>query len=232
MLSERRPKLSSADKDALILYAGAPWIKRSMDADELGHTAAYTRGAKLHDEIHGPVVPAHLDPHYKRSTQTSLRFESVVGREPKPGDILRYVDVERSQEAFLSKIRGFIGAWQRQIPDMLCPLRIDDGRLYRHLRKSTCSPCNGLAALDGGWHEAIDEGPQSRWRDVERETAGEVGPPVNLAEIPRVAAVVFLGVVNGKHRCRPATEDELQRAANPDAGGHCGNHGNKADSSS
>jgi hypothetical protein len=94
---------------------------------------------------------------------------------------------------------------------MLCPWKIEDRRLYRHLRKGACSPGNGLAALDGGWHEAIDEGPQSRWRDVEREAWGEVGPPINPAEIPRVAAVVFEGVVDGKHRCRPATAAEAQQ---------------------
>jgi hypothetical protein len=29
--------------------------------------------------------------------------------------------------------------------------------------------------------------------------------------MPTIGGVVFLGVVSGKHRCRPATEEELLR---------------------
>ena len=208
LLAQRRPKFSGADRDALILYAGAHWINRSMEPDGLEHTAAYQRGRKLHDERHGPVIPAHLDPHYKRSTQASLRFELVFGREPKPGDSLRYIDVERSHEAFLSSIGDFIGAWRRQIPDMLCPLKIEDGRLYHRLRRGACWPGNEIIAIEGEWREAIDQSPQRWWSNVERDV-GEVGLGVNLAEMPRVSAVVFSGVVDGQHRCRPATEEDL-----------------------
>ena len=41
---------------------------------------------------------------------------------------------------------------------------------------------------------------------------GEPWPPISM--IPTIQAVTFMGVVNGKHRCRPATEAEIQLAAN------------------
>src|SRR5205814_2805853 len=155
--------------------------------------AAYQRGRKLHDERHGPVIPAHLDPHYKRSTQASLRFELVFGREPKPGEMLRYIDVERSHGAFLSSIKDFIGAWQRQIPDMLCPLKIEDGHFYHHLRRGACSPGGEIIAIEGEWREAISQGPQRWWSNV-IWAVGEVGLALNQAKAPYVAAVTFLGV--------------------------------------
>jgi hypothetical protein len=51
------------------------------------------------------------------------------------------------------------------------------------------------------WQENTDDGPQARWRNVERDaTASEPDAPEDK---PAVPAIRFLGVVNGKHRCKP-----------------------------
>ena len=41
-----------------------------------------------------------------------------------------------------------------------------------------------------------------------RREYGKPWPPIST--IPRIPAVTFMGVVNGKHHCRPATDEEIQ----------------------
>ena len=86
----------------------------------------------------------------------------------------------------------------------MCPYKFEGDRLFRHLRKGARSPCNGHAAIEGGWHEAINEGPEWNWRQVEQCVNYNRWPPPNLKDIPAIPAIMFLGVVDGKHACRPA----------------------------
>jgi len=67
-----------------------------------------------------------------------------------------------------------------------------------------------LAALDGGWHEAIDQGPEWNWLDVEQDAKGYTWPPPRLKDIPTIPAIVFLGVVDGEHKCRPVNPKEWE----------------------
>jgi hypothetical protein len=53
------------------------------------------------------------------------------------------------------------------------------------------------------WHEAIDEGPEWNWREVEKDVNGYAWPPPKPEDIPTIPAIVFLGLVDGKHPCRP-----------------------------
>ena len=79
--------LSTADRDALVMYNGACYLTTRMDPgpERLQGTAAYRRGQTLHDAIYGPILPAHLDPHYQRSTGASLQFEELYGPSSQPG---------------------------------------------------------------------------------------------------------------------------------------------------
>ena len=114
-------------------------------------TAAYRRGQTLHDAIYAPILPAHLDPHYQRSTGASLQFEELYGRELTAGDMLQRSDIERCHEWYLSRVARFIAAWQRQIPEALCPLKIEDGCLYEREMAGL-----GGREAPGGWREAIE----------------------------------------------------------------------------
>jgi hypothetical protein len=187
LLSQLTPKLSQDDKDALVLYQGACYLTTRMEGhNRLEGTPVYARGRELSAAMYGPVVPAHLDPHYKRSTGGSLKFEGLYGREPIAGDMLRRSDVERDRERYLCRIKRFVDAWQRQMPEAVCPLRIDNGDIY-------------CCELQEGWRKGIPWGREDWWEDL----AYELG--VSRSEMQRIPAVVFLGVIDGQHRCRPAT---------------------------
>ncbi len=205
-LLTRKNTLCQDDEDALVLCYATVHLPSSIEPcyADLEATAAYRRGMELHKSRHGEIVPADFSKHIERSTRTSLEFEYVFGREPKNGDVLTFehVQVVRGTDA-LKKIFGpLIEAWQRQIPDLICPYKFEGDRLFRHLRKGACRSCNGIAATEGGWHEAIDEGPEWNWREVEKELKGWKCPQ-RLEDIPTIPAIMFLGVVDGKHACRP-----------------------------
>ena len=103
------------------------------DSRALENTPAYKRGEELRDAIYGPVIPFHQNPHAQRSNMASIYFEQLHGREPVTGDVLCQSDWETYQLLELSSLAHFIEAWRRQIPDMVCPLKIEEGRrVYLH----------------------------------------------------------------------------------------------------
>jgi len=103
-----------------------------------------------------------------------------------------------------------IAAWQRQLPDLPCPLKFEDGRLFKRQR-------------NGDWFEEVSVGWVAHWRGVECDAGSATeneaygismqpgSNPDELANPISILAVTFLGVIDGKHVCRPATEQELQQ---------------------
>ena len=206
-LSSKRSTLSQDDDDALLVFQSTCHFDASMEPNcsDLKATAVYRRGEQLHDKLCSPVVPAHLDKRAQRSTRASLEFEYTFGHEPVAGDVLAFehLKIVRGPVALKILFGPVIEAWHRRLPQLQCPYKFEGDRLFRHLRKGACSPCNGMAALEGGWHEAINEGPEEHWRAVEQHVTNNRWPPPNLKDIPTIPAVVFLGVIDGEHRCRP-----------------------------
>lgn len=183
--------MSDDDMDALVLYAGAVYLDARMKPNyrELEATAAYQRGAELCRLRRGPILLAHLDQHLERSSPASLEFESVHGREPKAGDVLSYQDVARDRSTeFLA---AFIDAWNRRLPGLVCPLKVQGGVPYFRTLGDDSSEV---------WQEKIDADPQARWRAVQRDATGNDSGA--LEGKPAAPAVRFLGVMSGKHRCK------------------------------
>jgi len=92
-----------------------------------------------------------------------------------------------------------IEAWQRQLPELTCPLRFEGGRLFRRLRPERRGD-------EAKWEEYPGIQWVERWfaiPEVLANSAIEASEPI--------LAVMFLGVVGGRHQCRPATAEELQR---------------------
>ncbi|MBZ5723253.1 MAG: hypothetical protein LAO03_23190 [Acidobacteriia bacterium] len=108
----------------------------------------------------------------------------------------------------------FIEAWQRRVPELPCPLKFEDGRVFER-REPRFN--NGQE-----WEEVLDYRPEWNWRWVEEEAKGMKGELSELDSIPTIAGVVFLGLIDGKHKCRPATEDELRQARPEPSGGILG----------
>jgi hypothetical protein len=87
------------------------------------------------------------------------------------------------------------------MPNHPCPLKQENGLLF----------CRFDPASNHGveWEEAREQYPEVWWRYAEYEAYAHLGI-LALSTTPHTEAVVFLGVVDGKHRCRPATEAEMQ----------------------
>jgi hypothetical protein len=178
---------------------------------DLEATTVYRHGMELHGLRHGKTNLSHYNAHLDRSNRASIEFGYAFGREPNQGDILsfQHVQVTRGPAALKVVFGQLIEAWRRQIPDLMCPYKFEGDRLFRHLRRGACRPCNGGAAIEGGWHEAIDEGPEWNWREIEKEMNGYSWQPPKLADIPTIPAIEFLGLVDGKHAFRLAFSQDL-----------------------
>jgi hypothetical protein len=166
-LLSQRTALSQDDEDALLLFESTGRLYASMQPNysDLEATAVYRRGAQLYDRLRPPIVPVHLDQRAQRATRASLEFQLIFGREPRDGDLFcfEHLQISRGPAALKNSFVPIIEAWNRQLPELLCPLKFEGDRLFRHYR-------------DGGWHEERDEGPESAWRYIEWKANGNNRP--------------------------------------------------------
>jgi len=199
-----RPKFSRQfDEDALAIYNCTAYLDARMEPSyrDVEATAIYARGQTLRDKLYGPIIPCRLDAHHKRRTRASGEFELAFGREPKEGDILRcqHVALMHSPENHSIHFGKLIEAWQRQLPQLTCPLRFEDGRLFRRLSPER-------RGEEAKWEEYVGIHWVERWFAIP-----EVFANSDIEASEPVLGVMFLGVVGGRHQCRPAIAEELQR---------------------
>lgn len=198
---ESRFRLTQYERDCLALYNGEVYLTAQMwpDYQDLERTEAYKRGQEIHYRFFGPPIPAHLDERLKRDTTASLCFLVIHGREPKPGDILRYEELVEIWAGERAKgIKRFGEAWARQIPNLPFPLKFEEGKFY--YRSANSKP-------PGQWVEDDEHDPHSEWAGIQREAFG-LGPAWSEASDfdDRIAirAVVFVeGEESGRYRIQP-----------------------------
>ena len=118
------------------------------------------------------------------------------------GDILCYehLKVVHSTQNYSREFGRFVEAWQRQLPHLVCPLKFEDGHLLRRL-----SP-ESLGATSK-WEEDVRIQAEERWVRIP-----EVLATADFDSMTVISAVVFLGVVGVKHKCRAMTEQEFLQA--------------------
>jgi len=195
------------DYDAGTIYCGMLYLDATMypSYDRVEPTEVYARGKELHEKRYGPIVPAHLDSHLKRSTLASIAFEFVFDREPRVCDILRFEHVTTllAPQANAFYFGESIEAWHRQLSHLECPLRFEDGTLFKRLMPER-------RLQDARWEQDSSIGPEQKWWGIECEMNRRLGMSTIQAE--EGLALTFLGVsaVDGKHECRPATSEELK----------------------
>ncbi|HKV82564.1 MAG TPA: hypothetical protein VJP02_30730 [Candidatus Sulfotelmatobacter sp.] len=162
-------------------------------------TQIYARGQALRNSIYGPIIPAYKNDHLKRYTRASGEFELAVGREPKVGDILRLQHVRRMHgtKVYARFFEKLSEAWQRQLPQFPCPLKFEDGRLFRRLMPNK-------RGEEPTWEEDVSIDAEVRWLKIP-----EVYADTNFENMETISGLIFLGVQNGKHRCRAATNEEF-----------------------
>jgi hypothetical protein len=193
--------LSQFDEDALSIYSAMSYLDATLSPTyhDVEPTAAYVRGQELRDAIYGPIIPAHQNEHLKRYTRASGEFELAFGREPRIGDILCYEHLAwmHSSENYSRIFGRLIAAWQRQLPRLTCPLKFEDGKLFRRI-----SP-NRRGEMPT-WEEDVRIQPEERWLSIR-----EVLLNTDFEAMSTPSAIVFLGVVGVKHQCRSLTEEDL-----------------------
>lgn len=211
--SPRNHEKLQRDEDALLLYQMKYELHGPVypDYSVVEKLPIFVHANELRLQKYGPILPAHEWPTaWNESTQASREFRRCFGRDPKAGDLLRWehVRVMRGAELYEQEVLPQIAAWERQIQNLSCPLKFENGRLFKRNRR-------------GEWFEEISVKWQYHWIQiqsnagvaVERTSELLMHPYGDVDDIMTVAikGVVFLGVINGKHACRPATREELRR---------------------
>lgn len=191
------------DDDALAIYNCTAYLDARMEPTyhEVEPTEIYARGTALRDKLYGPIIPCHLDDHHKRYTRASGEFELAFGREPKAGDMLRceHVAAMHSPENYAIHFRKMFEAWQRQLPELTCPLRFEGERLSRRLKPEG-------RGEEPQWKKYAEFHWVKRWFAIPEVLANS-----DIEARKPVRGLMFLEAVGGSHQCRPATDEELQR---------------------
>lgn len=203
-LSKPRPEsLSRFDEDALTIYCSQTYMNACMTPtySDIESTQIYSRGKELRNAIYGPIIPAYQSEHLKRYTRASGEFELAICRGPKVGDILRLQHLRRmhSTGIYARLFEKLNAAWQRRLPQLPCPLKFEDGRLFRRLKPNK-------RGEEPTWEEDVSIDAEVRWLKIP-----QVYADTNFETMETISGLIFLGVQNGKRRCRAATNEELMR---------------------
>src|SRR5271157_2385191 len=133
----------------------------------------------------------------KRRPFSTVNYACVFTTGEKSGLALMH-----STENYSRHFGRIIEAWERQLPGLTCPLKFEDGRLFRRLVPER----RGEAP---NWEEDDGIQPEVRWLTIDEVI---VNTQIEAETMLTIPALVFVGVVGVKHQCRPATDEELQRA--------------------
>ena len=130
-LVSERTALSPADSDALTLYNARNWLS-TQELRPLEATTVYRRGKELHLRLFGTTGDEYEgdDPLCQRRDRAQRAFEFVFHRDPKSGDTLCESElIECWRRGLLADFSAIIAAWQRSLPGLSCPLRIENRRI-------------------------------------------------------------------------------------------------------
>jgi hypothetical protein len=198
MMLENSSHLSQPEEDALTIYRGG--FELRLDGDP-----SYEKGKEISERVNGPIIPVHQDPRAQRSTSASLAFEFAFKREPKHGDVLcpEILDLLYSPAFEEMRFNQFGDAWGRQNPGVECPMKFEDGKRY---------------VLRYGKWDCASTDPEREWASLRWEELGR--PTLNIWDplVPRIPGLFFLGVVDGKHKARAATQEETDNYILPTTG--------------
>ena len=131
------PSLTPEELDCILLHGAEVFLNAQMSPDyhDLENTAAYQRGREL-KERYGAALT---------SKRTKADYDAILEH---PEAFRAYTPAEQMQPN--------IDAWQRQIPGLPCPWRIEGGKVYRRLRSSAGRIARGpLLTQDGADWEQV-----------------------------------------------------------------------------
>ena len=206
--ANQRSPLSQDEYDCLYLYTRSCLLLDRPEAEDLKRTPAYVYGQKIRERIWGPL-PKEDNTEVETPKMSIVLFEVAFHRGPRAGDILRFEDVQRISVNDRLALEKFIGAWERQIPEMPCPLRMDGEQVFRHASKTHNDDWRRPANDGVEWEEATEFSAEEGWRIVEREAFNGWAKDRKINDLrpsAHCSAVVFLGLGDREYPCRPADE--------------------------
>ena len=168
------------------------------------------------------VVMAYCD----RRTVASKEFVLLHDQEPAEGDMLRYEEIQGTTGLDWLDWGTYIDscadsepiAEGKEVERDGYRLKVEGGRIFRTLTSDQqrqfergISMTQWSPVVDSEWWLFNLCDPNRRWREVEEEALSlELGRHHPRQPIPTFVAVTFLGVIGGRHRCRPATDAEVE----------------------
>jgi hypothetical protein len=164
------------------------------DYHDLEELEIYKLGKKVHEAIHGKIVPIDLDPVAQRGTAASFAFAMSFNREPEAGEVLHFSDLVAHHMEDVDGMRVFVDTWKHRVPNLPCPFRVKENKLLRRRRPRR-------AGKEPDWEEDYRTAENDRWQ-IESDALGERAgsdPPEGYR--PSLSSVEFVGVVDGRHRC-------------------------------
>jgi hypothetical protein len=152
--------------------------------------------------------------YWERHTKASEEFFLARDHEPMPGEVLLFSDIQATTGMDVLKWRVQFRCEPVAEGQCFnrgdCLIKVEGGRVYRTWTPAEQnSPWSGSRATwsdvpDSGWTLLTFTLPAVRWRYVEEEALGLDCGRHHPPTVPTILGVTFLGVIDGKHRCRPA----------------------------
>jgi len=117
---------------------------------------------------------------------------------PRVGDILRFAQVAtlHAPQANAFYFGEFIAAWHRQLSKLDCPLRLEEGAVFKRLRPEG-------RMLDARWKQDSSIGSEEKWRAIEYDINRRLG--VSTLHMEEGLALTFLGVSAAERKARMQT---------------------------
>jgi hypothetical protein len=198
MLAAQEPSFSEEEADAFVLYKGYFLLTARMSPDyhDVEQLEIYKLGKNVYEAIYGEIVPMHLNPAAQRGTTASFAFEMRFNREPEAGDVLHLSDVKARHREDVDGMRSFVDVWNRRVANLKCPFLVEENKLLCRMKPDRIG--------QGPRWEEDHRTAENDWWWIECDALGERAWGSSLPEgyRPTLSSVEFVGVVDGRHRCR------------------------------
>jgi hypothetical protein len=190
---------SDEEADALVVYEGYLRVTARMTPDyhDLQDLQICKLGREVYVAIYGEIVPMHLNPAAQRGTAASFAFQMRFHREPLAGEVLHLGDVKALYVEEVDGMRVFAEVWNRRVTNLPCPFRVEDDKILRRMKPNR-------ADQDPYWEEDYRTAEYD-WGRIECDALGERAGDLPDVYSPTLSSVEFIGVVEGKHRCKAGT---------------------------
>lgn len=186
----RMQEMTPFDKDCLVIKRMVPLIySYSPNSRDIHETDVGKRGWEICQTLN-PIVPYHLDPfqqqqsRFRRCHQAYMQFHILRRRLPVPGDALQQQEIERrwGVQVMARVVGEFRAAWLRRLPQLPCPVKFDQDRVW-------CRSAESNRSEEIWEQDYIPQTAPEIWPLIEAEALGKESSPGKNR--PTLSAIVF-----------------------------------------